>query len=254
MCLLRWNSIGARRSCELAQEPADGFGSRRPRRRRSDRVARAQRCIRGAGTRRRRRRRPRAWPHRRGRACAARSRPAADAGAAVPAASSRRQPCRPRRPDAPRRPPGSSQGCGNKRAAAPDAPAATAARAPARGMHVLARRVAHDAAAFGEQARVARARLRRIALADHRADGLDAAGELAHMRLALLAVAVEQRVGGAPRTSPLSTAASFQARLATSRMPWHMPWPRNGGCWCAASPATNTRPSRQRSATSAWKR
>ena len=42
-------------------------------------------------------------------------------------------------------------------------------------------------------------------------------------------------------TDSFISAASFQDRLATSRMPWHMPWPKNGGCWCAASPAMNTR-------------
>ena len=28
-----------------------------------------------------------------------------------------------------------------------------------------------------------------------------------------------------------STRSSFQARLAASRMPEHMPWPANGGIW-----------------------
>ena len=41
---------------------------------------------------------------------------------------------------------------------------------------------------------------------------------------------------------PPRTRSSFQARLAASRMPAHMPCPANGGIWWAASPASSTRP------------
>src|SRR5437764_1338414 len=44
---------------------------------------------------------------------------------------------------------------------------------------VLPRRVLHHATAFGQQPGITRARLDRVALADHRAYALDAAGELA---------------------------------------------------------------------------
>lgn len=54
--------------------------------------------------------------------------------------------------------------------------------------------------------------------------------------------------------SPSRTNASFHARLAASRTPEHRPCPRNGGIWCAASPARNTRPLRIALAMVAWNR
>ena len=45
---------------------------------------------------------------------------------------------------------------------------------------------------------------------------------------------------------PVSTCASFQARLSASRSPAARPWPMNGGVRCAASPSRKMRP--------AWKR
>jgi hypothetical protein len=78
--------------------------------------------------------------------------------------------------------------------------------------------------ASASSALVARARRCRIALADQAADRLRSRRQLAHVRLALDAVTVEQI--GRRLARPAGTAASFQARLTTSRTPWHMPWPR----------------------------
>ena len=47
---------------------------------------------------------------------------------------------------------------------------------------------------------------------------------------------------------PVSARSSFHARLDASRIPAHIPWPANGGIWCAASPARNARSTCQVSA------
>ena len=57
--------------------------------------------------------------------------------------------------------------------------------------------------------------------------------------IAPLHLILSSNLSDAPHSS---TATSFQARLAASRIPVHMPCPRNGGIRCAASPAINRRP------------
>ena len=74
-------------------------------------------------------------------------------------------------------------------------PAPPAGRSARRGSTSWRGVSLHHAAAFGQQPRVAGAGLGRVALADDRADGLEPAGQFAHMGLALVAVAVEQRLG-----------------------------------------------------------
>jgi hypothetical protein len=84
--------------------------------------------------------------------------------------------------------------------------------------------------------------LGRVAFADDRAQAFSRVVSSRTWAWRSAAVAVQQPLGGGAGAPRPGTAASFQARLATSRTPWHMPWPRKGGCMWAASPAMNTRP------------
>ena len=70
------------------------------------------------------------------------------------------------------------------------------------------------------------------------------------MRKSLGVVAVEQRVVRRPSL----TSASVQARFTPSCSTLHNLWPRNGGIWCAESPARKTLPTRISIATAAWNR
>ena len=96
----------------------------------------------------------------------------------------------------------------------------------------------------GAERRVALGDLVEVVLVDHLPQEQGHLRDRGHVRATLRLVAVQQVLGGAPAQDR----SSFHARLMPSRMPEQAPCPMYGIMVCAASPARNTRPSRQRSA------
>ena len=94
------------------------------------------------------------------------------------------------------------------------------------------------AGALGAQTRIAFVRGLDIELADDQAKLLRLRDHVLDMGLALVLVGGQEAVRDTPA---FSTSSNFQIRFAASLMPAHMPWPRNGGIWCAQSPRRNIR-------------